>query len=155
MRSNNFDNQFVPARMVLPLSDADPAERISEVKTLLAIGARRAGAPPRQRHLRGDLAVRTSGSGVDPGRDVEGRRHHHLERAQDRPFPVFMAGARVDEFYAFGPLAGAAINITLFSYDGSVHLGVNSDRAAVADHELFTRCLRAAIDDTVALSPVA
>jgi hypothetical protein len=35
------------------------------------------------------------------------------------PFPVFMAGARVEEFYAFGPLAGAAINITLFSYDGA------------------------------------
>jgi hypothetical protein len=71
------------------------------------------------------------------------------------PFPVYMAGARVEEFYAFGPLAGAAINITLFSYDGTVHLGVNSDRAAVEDLALLTRCLRAAIDDTVALSQVA
>jgi len=44
------------------------------------------------------------------------------------------------------------VNITLFSYDGTVHLGVNADRAAVTDHELFTRCLRAAIDDTLALS---
>jgi hypothetical protein len=66
-----------------------------------------------------------------------------------------MAGSRVEEFYAFGPLAGAAINITLFSYNGAVHLGVNSDRAAVGDHELFARCLRSAIDDTVALSQVA
>jgi hypothetical protein len=64
-----------------------------------------------------------------------------------------MAGAKVEEFYAFGPLAGAAINITLFSYDGVVHLGVNSDRSAVTDSERFTRCLRAAVDDIVTLVP--
>jgi hypothetical protein len=52
-------------------------------------------------------------------------------------------------------LAGAAINITLFSYDGTVHLGVNADRAAVADHDLFTRCLREAIDDTISLAAPA
>jgi hypothetical protein len=60
-----------------------------------------------------------------------------------------MAGAKVEEFQAFGPLAGAAINITLFSYDGVVHLGVNSDRSAVTDSERFTRCLRDAIDEIV------
>ena len=51
--------------------------------------------------------------------------------------------------------AGAAINITLFSYDGTVHLGVNSDRAAVGDHELFARCLRASIDDAVSVGQSA
>ena len=70
-------------------------------------------------------------------------------------FPVFMAGAKVEEFQAFGPLAGAAINITLFSYDGIVHLGINSDRAAVVDHDLFTRCLREAIDATLTLTAPA
>ena len=68
------------------------------------------------------------------------------------PFPVYMAGARVEEFYAFGPLAGAAINITLFSYDGGVHLGNNSDRAAVGDHELFVRCISDAIAETIGLA---
>jgi hypothetical protein len=61
-----------------------------------------------------------------------------------------MAGARVEEFYAFGPCAGAAVNITLFSYDGRVFLGVNADRAAV-DHELLTRCLHEAIAETLTL----
>ena len=48
--------------------------------------------------------------------------------------------------------AGAAINITLFSYDGGVHLGINSDRAAVADHDLLVRCLLEAIDETLSLA---
>jgi diacylglycerol O-acyltransferase / wax synthase len=79
--AHNFDNQFVPARMVLPLSGADPAQRIREVKELLR-GARRAGAASRQRHLRGDLQIRPRGGGVDPRCHVERCRHHHVERAR-------------------------------------------------------------------------
>ena len=149
--SNNFDNQFVPARMVLPLSDADPAERIGEVKELLR-AVRAEPALPHVNDISGVIARFGPGAAVSilgamlKGVDIT------TSNVPGPPFPVFMAGSRVEEFYAFGPLAGAAINITLFSYDGTVHLGVNSDRAAVGDHELFARCLRAAIDDTVALS---
>jgi hypothetical protein len=49
-------------------------------------------------------------------------------------------------------LAGAAINITLFSYDGGVHLGINADRAAVTDPELFARCVSDSIDAALALA---
>jgi len=152
--SNNFDNQFVPARMVLPLSDADPGDRIGEVKVLL----REARAEPALPHVN-DISGVISRFGPAAAVSILGAMLKGVDITTSNvpgpPFPVFMAGARVDEFYAFGPLAGAAINITLFSYDGTVHLGVNSDRAAVADLDLLTRCLRAAIDDTVALSQVA
>ena len=152
--SNNFDNQFVPARMVLPLSDADAAERISEVKVLL----REVRAEPALTHIN-DISGVISRFGPAAAVSILGAMLKGVDITTSNvpgpPFPVFMAGSRVDEFYAFGPLAGAAINITLFSYDGTVHLGVNSDRAAVDDLDLLTRCLRAAIDDTVALSQVA
>ncbi len=152
--SNNFDNQFVPARMVLPLSEADPAERIGEVKQLL----RKIRAEPALPHVN-DISGVISRFGPAAAVSILGAMLKGVDITTSNvpgpPFPVFMAGARVDEFYAFGPLAGAAINITLFSYDGTVHLGVNSDRAAVEDLGLMARCLRAAIDDTVALSDVA
>ena len=152
--ANNFDNQFVPTRMVLPLSELDPADRISEVKGLL----RAARAEPALPHVN-DISGVISRFGPAAAVSILGAMLKGVDITTSNvpgpPFPVFMAGARVDEFYAFGPLAGAAINITLFSYDGTVHLGVNSDRAAVADHELFTRCLRAAIDDTIASNQVA
>ena len=152
--SNNFDNQFVPARMVLPLSDVDPAERIDEVKVLL----REVRAEPALPHVN-DISGVISRFGPAAAVSILGAMLKGVDITTSNvpgpPFPVFMAGARVDEFYAFGPLAGAAINITLFSYDGTVHLGVNSDRAAVEDLGLLARCLRAAIDDTVALSQVA
>ena len=152
--SNNFDNQFVPARMVLPLSEADPDVRIREVKELL----RAARAEPALPHVN-DISGVIARFGPSAAVSILGAMLKGVDITTSNvpgpPFPVFMAGARVDEFYAFGPLAGAAINITLFSYDGTVHLGVNSDRAAVGDHELFVRCLHAAIDDTVASSQPA
>jgi diacylglycerol O-acyltransferase / wax synthase len=152
--SANIDNRFVPARMVLPLSDAEPAQRIGQVKELL----RSARAEPALPHVN-DISGVISRFGPAAAVSILGAMLKGVDITTSNvpgpPFPVFMAGARVGEFFAFGPLAGAAINITLFSYDGTVHLGVNSDRAAVGDHELFTRCLRAAIDDTVALSQVA
>jgi len=148
--SNNFDNQFVPARMILPLSDVGPTERISEVRELL----RSARAEPALPHVN-DISGVIARFGPSAAVSILGAMLKGVDITTSNvpgpPFPVFMAGARVDEFYAFGPLAGAAINITLFSYDGTVHLGVNSDRAAVGDHDLFIRCLRDAIDDTVAV----
>jgi len=152
--SNNFDNQFVPARMVLPLSDAEPSERIGEVRELL----RAARAEPALPHVN-DISGVIARFGPSAAVSILGAMLKGVDITTSNvpgpPFPVYMAGARVEEFYAFGPLAGAAINITLFSYDGTVHLGVNTDRAAVGDHDLFARCLRDAIDDTVALSQSA
>ena len=146
--ANNFDNQFVPARVVLPLSDTDPTTRIAEVRTLL----RAVRDEPALRHVN-DISGVIGRFGPAAAAAILGAMLKGVDITTSNvpgpPFPVFMSGARVDEFYAFGPLAGAAINITLFSYDGNVHLGINADRAAVADHELFTRCLRDAIDETL------
>ena len=151
--ANRFDNQFVPTRMVLPLSDADRCHEARGDQGAAAGGDRRAGTAPRQRHLGRDLASRSGRIGVGARRHAQRCRHHHVERSR-AVVPRVHGGAKVEEFQAFGPLAGAAINITLFSYDGIVHLGINSDRAAV-DHDLFTRCLREAIDATLTLTAPA
>ncbi len=149
--ANNFDNQFVPARIVLPLSDLDADGRVGEVKELL----RTVRAEPALPHVN-DISGVISRFGPAAAVSILGAMLKGVDITTSNvpgpPFPMYMAGSRVEEFYAFGPLAGAAINITLFSYDGTVHLGVNSDRAAVVDYDLFARCLRSAIDDTVALA---
>ena len=152
--ANRFDNQFVPTRMVLPLSDADVATRLVEIKALL----RAVTAEPALPHVN-DISGVISRLGPAASVSVLGAMLKGVDVTTSNvpgpSFPVFMAGAKVEEFQAFGPLAGAAINITLFSYDGTVHLGINSDRAAVVDHELFTRCVREAIDATLTLTAPA
>ena len=148
------DNQFVPARMVLPLGSGPVAERLATVRSLLA----QVRAEPALPHVN-DISGVISRLGPAAAVSVLGAMLKGVDITTSNvpgpPFPVFMAGAKVEEFYAFGPLAGAAINITLFSYDGRVHLGIHSDRAAVVDHDVFTRCVREAIDDTLTLAGVS
>lgn len=152
--ANRFDNQFVPTRMVLPLSDADAGTRLAEIKALL----REVRAEPALPHVN-DISGVISRLGPAASVSVLGAMLKGVDITTSNvpgpSFPVFMAGAKVEEFQAFGPLAGAAINITLFSYDGTVHFGINSDRAAVIDHDLFTRCVREAIDATLTLTVAA
>ena len=51
------------------------------------------------------------------------------------PFPIYTAGARVESLYTMGPLLyGTGINITVFSYDGSIDFGFMVCRELVEDH---------------------
>lgn len=54
---------------------------------------------------------------------------------------VFVGGAMLESFHAFGPTLGAAANITLMSYRGTCHVGVTLDAGAVPDAERFGSCL--------------
>ncbi|MCP4223209.1 MAG: DUF1298 domain-containing protein [Actinomycetia bacterium] len=48
--------------------------------------------------------------------------------------------------YPIGPVAGAACNATVMSYDGSLDMGVMIDPAAISDPEGFARLLQATLD---------
>jgi hypothetical protein len=68
------------------------------------------------------------------------------------PFPVYMAGARVERMFGFGPLSGAALNVTLFSYDGSACFAVNSDPAAVPDPDFLSECLGKGVAEVLSVA---
>ena len=53
--------------------------------------------------------------------------------------------------YPFGPLPGCAAMITLLSHDGTCCIGVNVDPAAVTEPAVLVDCLRAGLDEVVAL----
>lgn len=145
-------NEFVPARVVLPI---DPDDTLQLVRDRLA----RLRAEPALRHVTAISAAlhrvgrrlsRAVLGGMMLGVDVL------ASNVPGPPFPIYVAGARIDRFVAFGPPAGAAVNITLLSYDGGTQLGITTDPAAVADRELFLACIDDAIDEHVARqAPVA
>jgi diacylglycerol O-acyltransferase len=62
------------------------------------------------------------------------------------PVACYLAGTEVISQYAFGPMAGAASNVTLLSYRDQVHLGINTDPAAVPDRDVLVACLRDEFD---------
>ena len=144
-------NQFVPARIVMTVGGADTQGRLRRVSNHLAAVRRepalgwvntvsaaiqRLGVPISRRVIGGMM------KGVDVlASNVAGP-----------PCPLYLAGEHVEEFYAFGPPAGAALNVTLFSYDNTVYLGVTSVAVAVESREQFMACLDSAIADMTVLA---
>jgi WS/DGAT/MGAT family acyltransferase len=141
-------NQFAPARFAVPIALPDPVERMRAIGTLV----RRERAEPLLGFLEGvagvlnrlpvSLSVSLFGSmlkGIDfVTSNVPGPRRE-----------VFTAGAKMDEVYGFGPLSGAALNLTLFSYAGTCFVAVNSDPAAVPDPARLVECLEAGFAEVV------
>ena len=62
----------------------------------------------------------------------------------------WVAGAKTEHTYIFGPVAGTAFNLTAYSTAGSFDLGIHFDPAAVADGELLRRCMEEAYAALVA-----
>lgn len=150
--SAQSSNQFVPTRVILPLAAESMAERLAATRTHL----REVRAEPALPHL-GDISGAIGRFGPDASVALIGGMMKGVDITTSNvpgpPFPVWMANSRVNEFYAFGPLAGSAINVTLFSYDGLLHLGINSDSSAVPEPAVLVRSFQDAFDSLLALAP--
>jgi WS/DGAT/MGAT family acyltransferase len=68
------------------------------------------------------------------------------------PVPVYLAGAKVQVQYAFGPTIGSAVNVTLLTYVDTCALGIDVDTGAIPDFEAFYDCLVEGFDEVLALA---
>lgn len=144
-------NHFVPTRFAVPMTISDPVERMAAIRQLvaeqraepaLAFTAPIAGVLNR-------LPTRLTTSlfgGMLKGVDFT------TSNVPGAPMDVFMAGARVEAQFPFGPLSGAGANITLMSGPEDVFLGINTDPAAVPDPEVFVGCLQEGFDEILKLA---
>jgi diacylglycerol O-acyltransferase len=66
---------------------------------------------------------------------------------------VYLAGARIERSYGFGPLPGCAAMITLVSHGDTCCIAANVDPAAVTEIDLFAECLSRGFSEVVALHP--
>ncbi|RVW09201.1 DUF1298 domain-containing protein [Prescottella agglutinans] len=57
------------------------------------------------------------------------------------PVPMYVAGAEIERYYAFGPTLGTALNITLMSHAGTCCVGINADTASVRDLPVMIECI--------------
>lgn len=139
-------NQFTPARFLVPVGIDDPKERLTAVRRLsrsqqdepaLAFTEALAGVLNRLPTYATTALFGSMLKGVD----------FVTSNVQGAPMPVFLAGGRLEANYAFGPLSGAATNLTLLSYCDDLHIGVNIDLAAIPDPDVFMGCLHEGFDE--------
>ena len=143
-------NRFTAVRFVGPATVDDPTERIAKVRAIVlglredpAIDALDMAAPVLSRLPTWLLAnwYLSQSTGLDL----------QASNVAGVPVPVYLAGARIDRMFPFGPAPGCAVMATMVSHVGVCCIGVNLDTAAVADPKLFMDCLQEALDEVVAL----
>ncbi|HIF93011.1 MAG TPA: DUF1298 domain-containing protein [Myxococcales bacterium] len=133
-------NQFAGARFAAPVGIADPKARIKAIGKLVrsarsepAIDGMSLIAPALAR-LPGPLLGSLAGS-LTKANDLQAS---NVPGFRDE---LFIAGARIERLYGFGPLPGCATMITLVTHGGTCCIAANVDRAAITDPELFGKCL--------------
>ena len=144
-------NHFTPARIMVPTTITDPVARIEEF-------GRRA------RLLRSEPAV-TMTEQLATALNLLPRRAATLlmgsmfkgadfvsSNVPGAPFPLYLGGAGVTRMYAFGPLSGTAVNVTLLSHEGTCCIGVNVDTASVPDPDQLAADLRSAFGEVLTLA---
>jgi WS/DGAT/MGAT family acyltransferase len=140
-------NRLTLERFTVPVGLADPAARIQ------AIGkrcreARAERSVPHSNAIAGVLNLLPQGA-------VGSMLKHVDFLASNVPgfaFPVYLAGSRVTTYVPFSPTIGAAVNVTLLSYDGRCGVGVTVDTAAVPDIEVFMGCLAQGFNEVLDLA---
>lgn len=69
------------------------------------------------------------------------------------PFDVYVAGAKVERMYPFGPLPGCAVMATMITHGATACLGINHDAAAITEPDLFAESLVAGFSEVLSLAP--
>jgi len=149
-KGNRAGNQFVPARFEVPLDVRDPLARM-----------RRIGEEVRRQRSEPALPLIDEISGLlnrFPA-PVSAQIFGSLLKGVDFvtsnvPGPqmdVFASGGLIEQIYGFGPLTGAAANMTLFSYRGACGIGIGTDQVAVPDPEVLHACLEEGMEQVLAV----
>jgi len=139
-------NRVTIVRFDVPVSIEDPTDRMAEIGRVCA-------------QQRGEPAVAYSEAiagvlNLMPNAVVGGMLKHVdflASNVPGLPTTVWLAGAELEGFYAFGPTLGASANVTLMSYGDTCCIGVNVDTGAVTQPDLFLECLAAGFDEVLAV----
>jgi diacylglycerol O-acyltransferase len=149
--ANVAGNQFVPARFPVPVGIEDPIERMAAIRVLVE-------------HERAEPALMLTDAIANvlnrlPSTATTGVFGGMLKcvdfitsNVPGPPIPVYMAGARIEAQYAFGPMTGSAASVVLLSQCDQVHLGIATDPAAIPDPDAFVACLRDSFEELCTLA---
>ena len=138
-------NQFAPARFAVPVGLSDPAQRIRAIGALVR-EQRDEPALPLIDPISTALASLPNVAVMGLFAAMQKTTDFTTSNVPGPPFATYVAGARIERFMPFGPLAGAAINVTVFSYDGKMDIGMISGYDAIPDIDDLPEYLQEAFE---------
>jgi WS/DGAT/MGAT family acyltransferase len=147
-------NQITAARFAGPAAITDPRARIEQIRGL--IRAARAEPALNVVGLLAPLVARLPAPLIAPavgpltkGNDLQAS---NMTGISD---PVYLAGARIERMYAFGPRPGCAAMITLLSHGDTGCVALNFDTASITQPRVFLDSLLDGFTEVLSLHPGA
>lgn len=147
-------NQFAGARMCGPVAERDPVRRMHLLGELVrgmreepALNGLGAVAPAMAR-LPGPVIAQLTGA-LTKANDLQASNVPGLREDS------YVAGAKVERMYGYGPLPGCATMIALLTHGPICCVGINLDPAAVTEPQRFGRCLVEGFQEVLDLVPGA
>jgi hypothetical protein len=148
-------NFFTPVRVHLPIATASAGERLIAVRDAMAgqrMTIEAGGSLASLSGLAGLIQVLPSSVLSQVTRAQVAGVDFATSNVRGSPIPLYIGGARVLHTAPLGPLTGTPFNLTTFSYNGSLDMGLLIDPAAVQDpeglrtalEEAYTELIRAA-----------
>lgn len=143
-------NRFAGVNLAAPVGIADPLERVRRIRKQMISRREEAaidviGALAPVFALLPD-AVLQAVSGSVIASDVQ------ASNVPIYPGDTYIAGAKVLRQYGIGPLPGVAMMVVLVSRGGFATITARYDRAAVANPDLWARCMREGFDEVLAMA---
>jgi WS/DGAT/MGAT family acyltransferase len=135
-------NSFTPTRVLVPAGIEDPVERFEQVHQRLS-GIRGERALSFVDGLAGVANLLPTSLSVRMARQQVETVDFAASNVRGAPFPLYIAGARMEANHPVGPTGGTAWNLTLMSYDGKLDMGLNVDAGAVEDPEALRDAISA------------
>ncbi|MEI7593726.1 MAG: wax ester/triacylglycerol synthase domain-containing protein [Actinomycetes bacterium] len=143
-------NQFAPARFAVPVGIVDPIARMNAMRELMAAQQREPALA-----LTDMLAAVLNRLPVTATTGIFGAMLRGIDFVTSNvpgpPIDVYLAGGRLERQIAFGPMTGAATNLTLLSYRNDLNIGIAMDPKAVTERSLFIDCLRDGFEEVTNL----
>ncbi len=143
-------NAFSLVRMLIPTGEMPIADRFTAINEASSV-ARGASGSASLEALAAVAATLPTSLVTRLARTQAQTVDFATSNVRGAPIAMYVAGAKLLENYAVGPLGGVAFNLTLLSYLGSLDMGINIDTAAVTEPELLHSCLASSFKDLLAL----
>ena len=142
-------NKFAGAMLSAPIGIVDPAERVAALRgAILAQLAEPAldsfsVLTPLVNRLPSGVGAAVMGLGAVT--DLSASNMPGL------PYDVFMAGARVERVFPFGPLPGVAVMAAMVSHMGTCCIGLNIDGSGITDVDVLMESMQEGLDEVLAI----
>lgn len=142
-------NKWAGALFAAPIGIADPEERIAAIRGVVL--SLRAEPALDTFSLVAPLVNRLPSTvGAVLGR-LGAAADMSASNVPGLPYQTYLAGAKVERVFPFGPLPGVAVMAAMVSHAGTCCFGLNIDGAAVTDIDVLLECFAAGLDETLAV----